>query len=285
MKNIRTPVPGTLPPDSSTIRSQLAAAAPQVGRFEAALLLAYALGKTREFLIAHDDEAISPADALRYQMFVNMRVAGTPIPYITGHQEFYGRHFTVNENVLIPRPDTEVLIEQALLVAPDRPLILDLGTGSGCIGITLALEISDSRVTATDSSKGALEVAKRNAEALGADIDFRLGIWWDALKEGEHFDVIVSNPPYIRPDDEHLAALTNEPLGALTDGIDGLQCLRDISAGAMKRLAPGGWLLLEHGYDQGADVRAMLDAAGFAAVRTKKDYGGNDRVTLGRRAD
>lgn len=285
MKNSKTTAPAALPPDSGTICAQLAAAAPQVGRFEAALLLAYALGRTREYLIAHDDEAISPADALRYQMLVNMRVAGTPIPYITGSQEFYGRHFTVNENVLIPRPDTEVLIEQALLVAPERPAILDLGTGSGCIGITLALEIPGSRVTATDSSKGALDVAKKNAEALGAAIDFRLGIWWDALEEGERFDVIASNPPYIRPDDEHLAALANEPLGALTDGIDGLQCLRDIAGGAMARLAPGGWLLLEHGYDQGADVRAMLEAAGFAAVRTKKDYGGNERVTLGRRAD
>lgn len=268
-----------------TIRAQIAYGAAQIGRFEAMLLLGHAIGRTREFLIAHDDETIDEESILRYHMLLSLRSAGTPIPYITGRQEFYGRHFEVNDAVLIPRPDTEVVIEQTLLVAPPKPAVLDLGTGSGCIAITLALEMPGSVVTATDASEAALQTAKRNAQALGASVTFRQGFWWDAINPRDTFDVIVSNPPYIRPDDEHLANLGCEPLGALTDGIDGLQCLRDIVSGAMPHLKKSGWLLLEHGYDQGADVREMLIKAGFAAVRTKKDYGGNDRVTLGRRAD
>lgn len=268
-----------------TIRAQIAFGAAQIGRFEAMLLLGHAIGRTREFLIAHDDETLDEESILRYHMLITLRSAGTPIPYITGRQEFFGRYFEVNDAVLIPRPDTEVLVEQALLVAPAKPRILDLGTGSGCIAITLALEISGAEVTATDASAAALATAERNARALGASVRFREGFWWDAVPQKDMFEVVVSNPPYIRPDDEHLANLGNEPLGALTDGIDGLQCLRDIVAGAMAHLKRGGWLLLEHGYDQGEDVRNLLLSAGFAAVHTKKDYGGNDRVTFGRRAE
>lgn len=271
-------------PAPETIKAQIAYGASQIGRFEAMLLLAHAIGRSREFLIAHDDELLNEESILRYHMLLSLRCAGTPIPYITGRQEFYGRHFEVNDAVLIPRPDTEVLIEQALLVAPPSPAVLDLGTGSGCIAVTLALEIPEARVTATDASAKAIETAQRNAAALGASVSFREGFWWDAIGARDVFDLIVSNPPYIRPDDEHLANLGCEPLGALTDGIDGLQCLRDIVSGAMPHLKKSGWLLLEHGYDQGAAVREMLAAAGFAAVRTKKDYGGNERVTLGRRA-
>lgn len=268
-----------------TIRAQIAFGAAQIGRFEAMLLLGHAIGRTREFLIANDDETLDEESILRYHMLITLRSAGTPIPYITGRQEFFGRYFEVNDAVLIPRPDTEVLVEQALLVAPAKPRILDLGTGSGCIAITLALEIPGAEVTATDASAAALATAERNARALGASVRFREGFWWDAVPQKDMFEVVVSNPPYIRPDDEHLANLGNEPLGALTDGIDGLQCLRDIVAGAMAHLKKGGWLLLEHGYDQGEDVRNLLLSAGFAAVHTKKDYGGNDRVTFGRRAE
>lgn len=268
-----------------TIRAQIAFGAAQIGRFEAMLLLGHAIGRTREFLIAHDDETLDEESILRYHMLITLRSASTPIPYITGRQEFFGRYFEVNDAVLIPRPDTEVLVEQALLVAPAKPRILDLGTGSGCIAITLALEIPGAEVTATDASAAALATAERNARALGASVRFREGFWWDAVPQKDMFEVVVSNPPYIRPDDEHLANLGNEPLGALTDGIDGLQCLRDIVAGAMAHLKKGGWLLLEHGYDQGEDVRNLLLSAGFAAVHTKKDYGGNDRVTFGRRAE
>ena len=148
-----------------------------------------------------------------------------------------------------------------------------------------ALELADSTVTATDASEAALAIARSNAEALHAKVDFREGFWWEAVGPDEQFDVIVSNPPYIRPDDEHLKNLEYEPLFALTDGVDGLNCLQLIAEGALSHLTPGGWILLEHGYDQGAEVRDMLEKAGFAAVRTKKDYGGNDRVTMGRKAD
>ncbi len=273
-----------MPDEQKTIKSALEEAAPQIGRFEAMLLLGFTIEKTREFLLAHDDETLSNEDLMKFQMLVTLRLSGMPIPYITGRQEFYGRWFEVNDAVLIPRPDTEVLIEQALEIAPACADILDLGTGSGCIAVTLALELPGAKITATDSSETALATAERNAKKLGADIAFRRGFWWDGVPESALYDLIVSNPPYIRPDDEHLAKLGCEPLGALTDGIDGLQCLRDISAGAMAHLKASGWLMLEHGYDQAKDVQAMLHQAGFAAVHTKKDYGGNDRITMGRKA-
>ena len=268
-----------------SIRAQLTKAGPMIGRFEAMILLGFILGKPREYLIAHDEAELTEDDVLRFDLLVAMRLSGAPVPYLTGSQEFYGRHFHVTDAVLIPRPDTEVLVEQALLVAPAGARILDLGTGSGCIAATLALEIPDSVVTATDASADALEVARENAKNLGAQVRFLEGSWWDAVEKKEAFDVVVSNPPYIRPDDEHLANLDSEPLAALSDGVDGLHCLEEITAGAMDHLPSGGWLLLEHGWDQGADVRAMLERAGFAAVRTKQDYGGNDRVTFGRRAN
>ena len=252
-----------------SIRAQLGKASPVIGRFEAMILLGFVIGKPREYLIAHDEAELTEDQILQFDM---------------GSQEFFGRHFHVTDAVLIPRPDTEVLVEQALLVVAGNPKVLDLGTGSGCIGITLALEIPGAQVTATDASEAALEIARGNAAELAAKVEFREGFWWDALVPNSQFDLIVSNPPYIRPDDEHLRNLEYEPLQALTDGINGLECLQAIADGAIAHLTPGGWLLLEHGYDQGAEVRAMLEQAGFAAVRTKKDYGGNDRVTMGRRA-
>lgn len=270
-------------PSSRTIRAALQEASASIGRFEACILLAHVIGRNREFLIAHDDEILSEENSLRFEMLVSLRLAGTPVPYITGRQEFFGRWFTVNEHVLIPRPDTEVLVEQALLVAGPAPRILDLGTGSGCIAATLALELPGADVRATDRSSEALAVARANAEALGAKIEFFEGCWWEALPDARLYDLIVSNPPYIRPDDEHLPALSFEPESALVDPDEGLGAIRTIAAGAMARLAPGGWLLVEHGYDQGADARELFSAAGFAAVHTKKDYGANDRVTLGRR--
>lgn len=269
----------------TTIRAQLSKASPVVGRFEAMILLGFVTGRTRENLIAHDDETLTDDEIMRFDMLVSLRAAGTPVPYLTGSQEFYGRHFHVTDAVLIPRPDTEVLVEQTLVVASADARIIDLGTGSGCIAATLALELPEAKVTATDASSDALEIARENATALGAKIDFREGFWWDAVTSDMVYDIIVSNPPYIRPDDEHLKNLEYEPLSALTDGIDGLECYRAIIPLAMQHLAPGGWILLEHGYDQGESVAKMLSDAGFAAVRTRKDYGGNDRVTMGRRVD
>lgn len=268
----------------NTIRAALSDAAPKIGRFEACVLLAHVLGSTREHLIAHDEQELTEQQRMTFDLFVNSRLAGMPVPYLTGRQEFYGRYFAVSEHVLIPRPDTEVIVEQALIVAPKAPSVLDLGTGSGCIALTLAKECPGARVTATDVSEEALSVARANAKALGAQADFRLGSWWSPVKDGETFDVIVSNPPYIRAGDEHLGALSFEPQAALTDGGDGLSCLREIISGAMAHLSKGGWLLTEHGYDQGEAAAEMFRSAGFAAVHTVKDYGGNDRVTLGRRA-
>ena len=190
-----------------SIRAQLAKASPVIGRFEAMILLGFVTGRSRENLIAHDEEEISEEEIMRFDLLVAMRSAGTPIPYLTGSQEFYGRHFHVTDAVLIPRPDTEVLIEQALLVAAPKPKIIDLGTGSGCIAATLALELPGSAVTATDASTDALEIAKGNAEALHAPITFAEGFWWDAVAADAIYDLIVSNPPYIRPDDEHLRNL------------------------------------------------------------------------------
>lgn len=272
-------------PTGTTIRAQLGKAAPVVGRFEAMILLGFVTGRTRENLIAHDDDTLTDDEIMRFDMLVSLRAAGTPVPYLTGSQEFYGRHFHVTDAVLIPRPDTEVLVEQTLVVASADARIIDLGTGSGCIAATLALELPGAKVTATDASSDALEIARENAVVLGAKIDFREGFWWDAVDSDTVYDIIVSNPPYIRPDDEHLKNLEYEPLSALTDGIDGLECYRAIIPLAMQHLAPGGWILLEHGYDQSESVAKMLSDAGFAAVRTRKDYGGNDRVTMGRRVD
>ncbi len=255
-----------------------------IGRFESMILVGHVLKRPREYLIAHDDEAVSEKDALSCRMLFSLRAAGTPVPYITGRQEFFGRWLEVNDSVLIPRPDTEVLVEQALLVAGEAPSILDLGTGSGCLAVTLALEIPGSAVTATDKSEAALEVAKRNAGALHASVDFRPGSWWEAVAPGDTFDLIVSNPPYIRPGDTHLAALQYEPIEALTEHVDGLSAIRTIVSGALDHLRPRGWLLVEHGFDQGEAVRALFGEAGFAAVHTRRDCGGNERVTLGRKA-
>ena len=267
----------------NSVRTMIADAMPKIGRFEAFILLAHILDKPKEYLIAHDDDELSDTTVMTFDMFVSMRLDGMPVPYLTGHQDFFGRYFAVDPNVLIPRPDTEVLIEQALMVTPERPKILDMGTGSGCIAITMAKECPGSRVTATDFSEGALNIAKTNAQTLEANIDFRLGSWWTPIKESEKFDLILSNPPYIRPNDEHLPALHHEPQTALTDGVDGLSCLHEIAAHAIEHLDTGGWLLVEHGWDQAEAVAELFRAYGLAAVRSVKDYGGNDRVTMGRR--
>ena len=203
-------------------------------------------------------------------------------------REFYGRPFAVTPDVLVPRPDTETLVEEAiaLIKREGAKSVLDLGTGSGIIAVTLALEAPETTVTATDESPAALAVARGNAQRLSARVSFFEGSWFDALaQEGapQSFNLIVSNPPYIDPADSHMAALSFEPRGALTDEVDGLQDLKAIIERAPQHLAAGGVLLLEHGYDQGEAVRAMLSAAGFEDVRTVQDLAGNDRVSGGRR--
>jgi len=204
-----------------------------------------------------------------------------------GGREFYGRWFEVGPDVLIPRPETEHLVEAVIGHLPANGQVWDLGTGSGAVAVTVALERTDAAVRASDISSGALAIARKNAETLGARVEFALGLWFETDKtssEDKHrFDVIVSNPPYIEAGDEHLSQgdLRFEPQTALTDFADGLSCIRELAQRAPEFLKEGGWLLLEHGYNQGAAVRQILTANGFAEVSTQQDLAGLDRLTLG----
>jgi release factor glutamine methyltransferase len=248
------------------------------------ILLCHALGMTRVGLITQSERALTEAEAAALASLVQRRVDGEPIAYIVGQREFYGLDFKVSDAVLIPRPDTELLVELALERLAVGGRALDMGTGSGAIAVALAHTRRDARVTALDLSEAALEVARANAAANGAAVRFLRSDWFAAL-DGETFDVIASNPPYIAAGDEHLAQgdLRFEPVGALTDHADGLAALRVIVAGARGHLAAHGWLLLEHGYDQAAQVRALLDAHGFGQVQSWRDLAGIERVSGGTR--
>ncbi len=259
-------------------------------RAEARILLAAASRRTGEWLIAHGDEVPSGDAAGRFAALAARRGNGEPVAYLTGLREFHGRPFRVGPAVLIPRPETECLVTTALaaLAGIEAPRVLDLGTGSGAIAVTLALERPDATMIATDCSEDALALARANAAALGAGgIAFRAGDWWQALPADEPpFHLVVSNPPYVADADPHLAQgdLRFEPRGALAAGPDGGDALRRIVAGAAPRLAHGGRLLLEHGFEQGPLCRALLLAHGFDEVRTLPDLAGLPRVTVGRRA-
>ena len=265
----------------------------QLPRAEARRLLASLTGQPLTWFMAHGDDPADPDTTTRFQALAERRRAGEPLAYLLGQQEFYGRPFAVSPAVLIPRADTETLVEtaleQLLLQRQQRravPLsLLELGTGSGIIAITLALEAPDTEVHAVERSPDALAVAQQNAKALGADrIHWHTGNWWQALACPRRFDLIVSNPPYIAAGDHHLQQgdLRFEPPQALTAGPDGLDDLRIIIGGAPAHLNPGGWLLLEHGYDQEAPVQALLRDAGFADVFTRRDLAGQPRVSGGR---
>ena len=223
----------------------------------------------------------SPATAQR-------RLSGEPLAYITGHKEFFGLDLQVDARVLDPRPDTETLVDWALeVLSPPQtgsPRVLDLGTGSGAIALALKATQPKLTVHATDFSVDALEVATANAQRLGLNVHFSQGAWFAALAPNTpRFDAIVSNPPYIAAQDEHLAALTHEPLQALASGADGLDDLRQIIANAAAHLFPSGWLLLEHGYDQALAVRALLTQAGYVQVQSRQDLGGIERCSGGQR--
>ncbi len=250
---------------------------------EARALLAQALGVSREALIARPEREVAAAAAAHFRQLCARRAEGEPMAYLLGQREFFGRPFEVNASVLVPRPETEGLIGLALETLAGRvtPAIIDLGTGSGCIGITLALERPDARVWASDVSEAALQVARRNASTLGARVHFLHASWY--ASELERFDLIACNPPYIAPDDPHLAALGAEPRAALTDGEDGLACLRRVVAGAADHLTDGGALLVEHGHDQGEAVRRLMQQAGLHAVQTYRDLAGLERICLARR--
>lgn len=263
----------------TTVAQGLLQAAGRVPRSEARLLLAAVICKPKEFLITHPEYTFSDAQTSLFASYLERAQTGEPIPYIVGTQEFWGRPFHVTPATLIPRPDTETLIEEALAFLKDleAPRVLDLGTGSGCIAVTLALECPKAQVWACDKSSSALSVAQANARALGASVMFVESNWFSAFAD-EKFDLIVSNPPYIEENDEHLKALCFEPISALTSGTDGLDDIRILAADAPKHLREHGSIIVEHGYNQGESVAAIFRSAGFASVRTVRDLGDNPRL-------
>ncbi len=254
---------------------------------DAELLLAHVLHRPRSWLYAHGDDELDADAARLFADLLARRSDGEPVAYLTGERGFWKFDLQVNAATLIPRPETELLVELALeRLPPDQPLRLaDLGTGSGAIALALARERPLARVVATDASAGALVVAAANARALGLDnVQFRQGDWFAPLA-GETFDLIASNPPYIADTDVHLdeGDLRFEPRSALASGVDGLDAIRRIARGAAAHLDRGGWLLVEHGWEQGDPVRALLAAAGLVEVETTRDLEQRDRVTSGRR--
>ncbi|MDP1606806.1 MAG: peptide chain release factor N(5)-glutamine methyltransferase [Rhodocyclaceae bacterium] len=266
----------------------LATARQRIPAAEARLLLEHVLGRPAAWLEAHREGELSPTQGASFNTLVERRAAGEPVAYLIGRREFYGRDFTVTLAVLIPRPETELLVDlvKAKVGAGGTAHILDLGTGSGCIAVTLALELPLTRVTAVDVSLAALEVAHANATRLGASIEYVESNWFAGLRE-ERFDLIAANPPYVASGDPHLAQgdLRFEPVGALTDHADGLAAIRHIVATAPRWLKPGGGLLFEHGYDQERAVRDLLVAAGFADIEQHSDLAGIVRVSGGRMPD
>jgi release factor glutamine methyltransferase len=252
---------------------------------EARALLAHVLGARREWLIAHPEAEITDAQRLLFDGLKSRRTRGEPMAYLLGTQEFYGRDFAVNPAVLIPRPETELLVDATLdsVRGVQAPRILDLGTGSGCVAISLALERPDAAVSAVERSPTALAVARGNAAQLGARVTFIESDWYDRI--AGRFDAIVANPPYVAVADPHLESLRDEPLDALTAAADGLVHLRTIVAGAPTHLRPNGALLVEHGFDQGEAVRKLFSAAGLHGVRTLRDAAGLERACIGRIGD
>jgi len=280
---------------ASTVGEALSIAQRAIDRLDAQYLLGHLLGMSRASLIAHPDRSLDAAAAATYRNWIAERANGKPVAQIIGTREFYGREFGIDEHVLIPRPETEIVVEQALaLVSEQNSLempadiglsILDLGTGSGVIAITLALELPKASVTAIDVSSEALRRARANALTLNANVAFIQSDWYAALDD-LRFGMIVANPPYIARDDAHLTQgdLRFEPLAALTDqSDDGLDAIRTIIAGASAHLLPGGWLLIEHGFDQAAKVRSLMEAGGLTALRSVRDLAGIERVGIGRR--
>jgi release factor glutamine methyltransferase len=270
-----------------------AARALGVERLDAHLLLAHVLGQSRAWLLAHGDDALVVPEAAAFAALVARRAAGEPFAYLVGEREFHGLTLAVSDAVLVPRPDTETLVDWALallateLRALDAPTVLDLGTGSGAIALALKAACPRARLWAGERSPEALAVARGNARRLALDVRFAQGDWWAALDGGvgaPAFDLVVSNPPYIAADDPHLAALAHEPLAALVAADDGLADIRRIAAGAAARLRAGGWLLFEHGWAQAPAVQAILAQAGFVDVATRADIEGRPRCTGGRLA-
>jgi len=264
--------------------SQALAAAHALGldRLDAQLLLLHALGRDphgRSWLLAHDGDNLSEDTRAHFDDAVRRRSAGEPVAYIVGHKEFFGLDLHVDARVLVPRPDTETLVEWALSCLADKPAprVVDLGTGSGAIALALKHSRAQWQVHALDFRSDALAVARANAARLNLDVQFHQGNWLQGVEQ--RFSIIVSNPPYIAARDEHLAALRHEPLPALTSGPEGLDALRCIIGAARAQLKPGGWLLLEHGYDQAQAVRQLLTDAGLKQVQSRRDLAGIERCS------
>lgn len=253
-------------------------------RLDAELLLAHALGKPRSYLRTWPEREPSAEQLAAFAALLERRSSGEPVAYILGQQGFWSLELEVAPHTLIPRPDTELLVETALQLAPATPLkALDLGTGTGAIALALASERGGWRVTGVDRILDAVELAERNRQRLKlGNAEFRRSSWFEALA-GERFGLIVSNPPYIAAEDRHLGEgdVRFEPMSALVAGADGLDDIRQIIGEAPQHLEAGGWLLLEHGYDQAEAVRTLLNAAGFAAVESRRDLGGHERISLG----
>ena len=265
--------------------AELSAASPaDDARVDAQWLLAHLLGKNGAWLRAFAEQVVAEADFQKFCGWIARRRAGEPVAYICGCQGFWNFELEVTADTLVPRPDTELLVETALeLLDASANNVVDLGTGTGAIALALKSERPAWQMLATDIDAASLALAQRNAQRLGLAISVRESCWLRDLG-AEKFHLMVSNPPYIRADDPHLAGagVRFEPLRALVSGVDGLDAIREIVAAAPDHLCSGGWLLLEHGYDQGAAVRGLLQARGFCNVGTRRDLGGNERVTLGR---
>jgi release factor glutamine methyltransferase len=250
-----------------------------LARLDAQLLLAHRLHQSRSWLLAHDDAELDAVEG-GFIDDVKRRVAGEPLAYLVGEREFHGLRLDVTAAVLVPRPDTEVLVDWAieLLADAERPQVVDLGTGSGAIALAVKHRCPQAEITATDISTAALRVAAGNASRLDLPVRWCQGDWWQPLA-GDRFDLVLSNPPYVAGDDPHLAALKHEPRAALTPEGDGLAALRQIVSGAQDHMRPGAWLLLEHGFDQAQSVRALLRARGFVSIHTRLDLGAQPRCT------
>ena len=277
------PTVGRLLEDAA--RNLAAVAAPVEARREAQVLLGHAMGVSRAWLSAYCDDAVDPSAANTFRELVRRRQVGEPVAYLIGTREFYGIEFRVTPAVLIPRADTETLVDAALekLLEGAQPDVLDLGTGSGCVALTIAHERPEARVTAVDVSAAALIVARENAASIGVNAEFVQGAWFEEL-DGRKFDLIVSNPPYVAAGDPHLQQgdLRFEPATALASGGDGLADIRLIVADAPAYLREGGWLLFEHGYEQADVCRDLLLDAGFGEVISRADIAGLHRVAGGR---
>jgi release factor glutamine methyltransferase len=275
----RVAAPGTVRSLLQRGWAQLAGGS-ESSRLDAEILLAHVVRQPRSYLLAHDEEPVDVATIARYQSLLDRCAHGEPLAYLTGEREFWSLPLTVTAQVLIPRPETELAVERCLALRDATPAaVADLGTGSGAIALALAVERRQWRLMATDSDGGALQVARSNAERLGVQsVNFSQGDWFAPLL-GRQFDLIVSNPPYVAASDPALAALRYEPAAALSPGASGMEALQRIILEAPAHLLPGGWLVLEHGAGQAAEVERLLVDAGYARVRCHTDLAGRERVT------